>query len=554
MTQISETIFLYQFNSADIGHLSYYLESNKQAIIVDPLSDIAPYIQQASSKQAKIKYILNTNINSDYVSGCFDLAIKTGAKLIFGPDCNFRINSRKVNKEEMEKEIIQKVNVDEETEVNNLESIKDIKINKEDEKDFKGFTEDIEYDQSLKDYLENFNLKISFLNNNDIIQVGNIEIHLLHTPGHTIDSCCYLIVDMNKKSNCIFSGDTILIGDVGRPDMSLVKERGDLVLQHELAEKLYNSIKYLREILPHDLIIYPTKSELSPVSNSILPGQSTTLKQELIHNKFIQEMPLDKFLNLLNEDNYTAPEYFSNITKINISYFTGKNFDYKMQIFSKEVELDSLIYKMNEKEVFIVDARFPFTDFTTGYIPGSLILPIKSPFSIWGGFLINTSSSIVIVSPEGKEKECISRLIRVGFNNILGFLKGGYNNYFNNYKQVCKSLGLNETTFSPVPFNLITEKKTIDYVYNTKTVLLDVREQTEKQKDHSFPNSLDFPLTKLKDDYKKIPKNEKIYLICRTGIRASMAYSLLIMKGFKESNLVVLEGGLSKIIDKGVKI
>jgi hydroxyacylglutathione hydrolase len=582
----NETIFLNQFNTADLSHLSYYLESDKEAIVVDPVTDIQPYIQLLQANKAKLKYILNTHINTDYVTGSYDLAIRTGATMVFGPNCSFKVNNRLVSKKELNKKLVVNNELFNENNLNETEiqGVSDLNMtrndqivitntntndkfnshtpgkennNKQENKVYL-MTEEVTYNDTLAEYLDMFNLKVNFLNHNENFKLGKLTIQLIHTPGHTIESSCYLILDGNGKANCVFTGDTLLIGDIGRPDMSLVSERPDYVLQKDLAKMLYNSLSLIRSILPEDLTIYPTHSYGSPVGRTILNGQSTTLKQELVHNKLFKEMSIEDFISNLSNESYRVPDYFHHIAKINLNYFTGKNFDFKMNNFYKPVEVEDLITKIfskDEKSVVILDTRFPFTDLEEGYIPYSYIISLKAPFSIWTGYLLNPSDPIVVVTSEGKERESIARLLRTGFLNIIGYLNGGFKAYKEQYEAVCNKYGYYYDQLKPWSFDYIKEKEGVNYVYNSEQAVLDVREDLEHPKEGYFPNSLSIPLTTLckkvnhlsREKYKKC-----LNILCRTGIRSAMAYSILKQEGFK--NLRVIEGGLGKIKEKGVKL
>lgn len=588
MSNNNETIFLNQFNTADLSHLSYYLESDKEAIVVDPVTDIQPYIQLLQANKAKLKYILNTHINTDYVTGSYDLAIRTGATLVFGPNCSFKVNNRLVSKKELEKKITTHNDFfngenDNENDLEKIQGVSELTVpgrndnnntvtntntvdkfntpDRENEKtDNKVYlmTEEIAYTDTLAKYLDMFNLKVNFLSHNESFKLGKLTIQLVHTPGHSIESSCFIVLDGNGKTNCVFTGDTLLVGDIGRPDMALVSERPDYVLQIDLAKMLYNSLKLLRSILPDELIIYPTHSYGFSVGRTILNGQSTTLKQELVHNKLFKEMSLEDFLSNLSSENYRVPEYFHHIAKLNLNYFTGKNFDFKLNNFYKPVEVEDLINKVcskDEKSVVILDTRFPFTDLEEGYIPYSYIISLKAPFSIWTGYLLNPSDPIVVVTSEGKERESIARLLRTGFLNIIGYLNGGFKAYNENYERICNKLGLSSEQLKPWSFEFVKEREGVNYVYNNEQAVLDVREEMEHSKEGVLPNSLTVPLTILSKKISNLnrEKNKKcLNILCRTGIRSAMAYSILKQEGFK--NLKVIEGGIGKIKEKGVKL
>lgn len=562
----NETIFLNQFNTSCLCHYSYYVESDKEAIVVDPVTDISPYLEQLKTNKAKLKYILNTHVNTDYVTGAYDLAIRTGATLIYGPHMSLKVNNRKVSKSEFERvfippkieELDEEENLDNDDKENNNNNL--IPTTEELEKPLNSINEEINYSESLNDYLEMFNLHIKILENQEKLKIGKIEIVLLHTPGHSIESSCYLIIDGNGKTNCVFTGDTLLIGDVGRPDMALVYQRQDKYVQKKLAKKLFYSIQLLKQTLPEDLVIYPTHSQGSPVAKHIIKGQSTSMKQELEHNEFVKETSLEGFIERLSNDAYVIPEYFYNIARLNLNFFTGKNFDYRLSFAYKPIQVQELVNKLidnrTEHSVVVLDTRFPFTDFDEGYIPNSYIISLKAPFSIWTGFLLNPSDPIVVVCNQDKEKEAICRLMRIGFNNILGYLDGGFKSYKDKINFICEKMNLKEEdriSLLPMKFNLLKEKEGINYVYNNDKTILDVREKLDHD-NGTFPNSILCPLSQLKSNIEELEKykNKELYILCNTGIRASMAYSILTQFGFEK--LFVLEGGIKRIKDRGVKV
>ena len=217
--------------------------------------------------------------------------------------------------------------------------------------------------------------------------------------------------------------------------------------------------------------------------------------------------------------------------------------------------MTTFIKHLINKDTVVLDTRHPFSDINDGLIKGSINISIKAPFSIWAGYLLHPDDPIVVIGSENKEKEAISRLLRIGFRNVYGFLEGGIINYVSNYKSVLAELKredlINDLSLSPL--NIIQVKYTNSYVYNSEFKILDVREPSEHQIGY-FPNSLLLPLSTLKSKIQELNKNENYYILCKTGVRASMAYSILISLGFDSSKLHILEGGLTKLKEKGIKL
>lgn len=507
----NETILVNQFNTACLSQYSYYIEINKEAAIIDPVTDYQPYLQILSSNQAKLKFVLNTHINSDYISGSIDLAARTGATLIYGPNASFYINRKLVNSSTM--------------------------------------------DEELKEFLLNFNIKIRFLEHREKIKLGKIEIELLHTPGHTIESSCFVVIDGNGKSNSAFTGDTLLIGDIGKPDVAIMNTKRDNIYQKDLAIMLYNSLNYLKEIIPGNLVLYPAHSFGYPIAKNLVAGQSTTIETEKKQNKFFGDVSQEEFLELLSEDKVVFPYHYNHISNLNINYQTGNNFEYNLIKQFKPINLENFIKGMDSKQFILLDSRNPFTEVDDGIIPGSTLISLKAPFSIWAGFLLNPDDPIVVIAHDSKEKEAISRLLRIGFRNINGYLEGGFAAYFSKYEEILMKLGLEEkkSQFQPIKLKIIKNQDCINHVYNTRYRILDVRESVEHSAG-AFPNSICISLTELKKSCKLLSKDENMYLLCKTGVRASMAYSILLKEGFNSENLFLLEGGLTKLKEKGIKI
>ena len=615
MEIVNEKIILYQFNTSCISQYSYYIEHDNEAAIIDPVTDYEPYIELLNKRKSKLKYILNTHTHSDYITGSIDLAIKKTSTVINGPNSYVSINEFKnINKENYDKSITD--------------------------------------NQTIKECLQDYNINLKYLDHNERIKLGKIEIELLHIPGHTLDSCCYVIIDGNGETICAFTGDTVLVGDIGKPDASVYEynyfnEDYKNYNQKNLVEMLYNSLAYLIEKLPYNLTLYPSHSIGYPLGKHVNPGQATSLKdeKEVYNNIYIKHIfdsidnnnnnnnkpktkAIDEFINIINKNSIEAnvnntlnnknslkfdnyPNYFKNIVKRNYNYVTGNDYVYRLNKINKPVSLEDMIsYVYINKEAVLLDSRHCFNEIEKGFIKNSILISNKSPFSIWSGQLINQDDGVIVICQANKEKDVIGKLLKVGFRNIYGYLENGFDNYYSNYKQVitnkvinCETANNNknntnnncnndnefnnnfkilfnfnkndfdfnidkliESNFSPINISIIKDKDAINYVYDNRYKILDVRENFEHLKG-IFPNSICMSLTSINNNFNNknmLDSNFKditskfnednIYILCKSGVRACMAYSLLIKNGVNKDKLFIIEGGLNKIQEKGIKV
>lgn len=559
-------IILNQISTACLSQFSYYLESNKEALVIDPVNEIDAYLESLNKNSASLKYILSTGTKADYINGCFHLANKTGATLVFPYKTIFRYNNILVSNDELKKCNIENQNkienedeksnhdrIHDENENNNQNENENENVNQNENEIHNHIESQNEKNNnlSLKDLLSMLNVKVLFLEDQNSIPLGKISILLIETPGFSIDSCCYLVVDGFKKQNCLFSGNTLMSGDIGRPNEYIINLRGDKIFKLELSEMLYNSIKKLKELISENLIIYSTSTYGSFVGKSIINNKSTTLKDEKVTNKYIKDMSLEDFMSLLSEDEYEYPKYFKSIIQKNLEYLSKNQYETSLEESNKPINVEHLMEMMNKKNNFlIIDTRFPFNE-VKEFIPGSILISLKSLFTVWSGALISNLNSIILICKEGNELNVIKRLLRLGIFNIMGFLEGGFESYLSSYEDYCKKNNLQVEEYKPKTFKFISENKTVNYVFNQEYQILDVREKIEQVK-NPIANSINVPLISINDEYKNLSKNQTLYIGCKTGIRSAIAYSILANNGF--NNIYVLEGGFSKISEKGVKI
>ena len=436
---------------------SYYIESNNEAAIIDPIREIDTYIEKAKKNKSKIKYIFETHIHADFISGHLNLVKKTNAEIIYGPKSETKFKKT-----------------------------------------------------IAKDYEE--------------FKIGNVTIVAIHTPGHTIESTTYLLRDTNGADHAIFTGDTLFLGDVGRPDLSQNSDMNN----KDLASMLYDSLRNKIMILNDDVIVYPGHGQgtscgkdLSSETIGRLGDQKKTnyaLRDKMTKEEFVKEV-----LNGLID----PPKYFPSNVELN------KNGYQESQIILKESLNAFDANKVEEliKDIILLDVRNE-NDFSESHIPNSIFIGLDGRFAPWVGELLeDIEKPIILLAPEGREEEAITRLSRVGFDNIKGYLKGGIKSWIESNRQT----------------NSIENIIAKDFVsLNSKFDLdiLDVRSQNENL-NGSVNGSLNIPLINLSENIMKVKPNSKTYVYCKGGYRSMIASSILKLNGIK--NIINIIGGYDKI-------
>ena len=437
---------------------SYYIESNNEVAIIDPLREADIYISKAKTSNSKIKFIFETHIHADFISGHLNLAKKSGAEIVYGPKA--------------------------ETSFENIVA---------------------------KDYQE--------------FKIGDITIVAIHTPGHTIESTTYLLKDSSGKDHAIFTGDTLFLGDVGRPDLS----QNSSMSNRDLASMLFDSLRNKIMTLSDDVIIYPGHGEGSSCGKDLSSETIGTLGDQKRTNYALREnMTKDEFIREVLDGLLDPPKYFPDNVMLN-----KEGYDESDEIINRS--FNSLTAKevdnMLKEKITILDVR-SVEDFSSSHIPGSIFIGLDGRFAPWvGEILEDISKKLILVAPEGREKEAIIRLSRVGFDNVIGYLKGGVNSWIKNGGLISKVFNESASKFS-----------TSD---NNKDIL-DVRSENE-HKSESLQNSLNIPLINLSKSIEKISFEEKFYVHCKGGYRSMIASSILLAKGI--SNFSNIPGGYDKIKD-----
>ncbi len=435
---------------------SYYIESNNEVAIIDPLREVDVYISKAKTSNSKIKYIFETHIHADFISGHLNLAKKSGAEIVYGPKA--------------------------ETSFENIVA---------------------------KDYQE--------------FKIGDITIVAIHTPGHTIESTTYLLKDSSGKDYAIFTGDTLFLGDVGRPDLS----QNSSMSNRDLASMLFDSLRNKIMTLSDDVIIYPGHGEGSSCGKDLSSETIGNLGDQKKTNYALREnMTKDEFIREVLDGLLDPPKYFPDNVMLN-----KEGYDESDEIINRS--FNSLTAKevnnMIKEKVTILDVR-SVEDFSSSHIPGSIFIGLDGRFAPWvGEILEDVSKKLILIAPKGREKEAIIRLSRVGFDNVIGYLEGGINSWIKNGGIINKVLNESASKFS-----------TID---NDKDIL-DVRSKNE-HKSESLLNSINIPLIDLSKSIDKVSFEKTFYVHCKGGYRSMIAASILLANGI--SNFSNIPGGYDKI-------
>ncbi|MFL5810842.1 MAG: rhodanese-like domain-containing protein [Flavisolibacter sp.] len=453
-------MYIKQLYTGCLSEAAYYIESNGEAAIVDPLRDIDAYLQLASERKATIKYIFETHFHADFVSGHIDLAKATGADIVYGPGTE-----------------------------------------------------------------TNFNVHVA--NDGEIFRIGKISVEVLHTPGHTLESTCYLLKDEDGKDHCVFTGDTLFVGDVGRPDLA---QKGADITMNDLAGMLYESLQ--KKIIPlaNDVIVYPAHGPGSACGKNLGPDTDSTIGEEKQTNYALKAENKDAFIKAVTDGLDEPPQYFPINARINKEGYESLDevMDQSLKPLSIEQVENAIL-----NNVVIVDTR-QAEIFALGFIPGSVFLGLEGRFAEWAGSLLPFDQPIIIVTDEGKEKETIIRLARVGFDKVQGYVEGG----FETWKKAGKE--------TDMIIEVEADELAMDIPFDDKLVVVDVRKPAEFAEGH-VKNAVNIPLNDMTDpaNMSSLEEDQNIYVHCLGGYRSMIATSLLKRQGIH--NLRNITGGWNKI-------
>ncbi|WP_417940125.1 MBL fold metallo-hydrolase [Flavobacterium sp. RS13.1] len=439
---------------------AYYITSNGEAAIIDPLREIQPYLDRLERDSVKLKYIFETHFHADFVSGHLDLSKETQAPIVYGPNA----------KPEFEC------------------------IVAKDGQDFK---------------------------------IGNITIKALHTPGHTMESTTYLLIDENGKDYAIFSGDTLFIGDVGRPDLA---QKAAGMTQDELAGILFHSLREKIMTLADDIIVYPAHGAGSACGKNMSKETVSTIGNQKATNYALREnMTEAEFIKEVTDGLLPPPAYFSMNVAMNKKGY--ESFETVLYNGMKEIKAEDFEAVTEETGALILDTRNA-VDFSRGYIPQSINIGINGDFAPWVGTLIaNVKQPIILVTEAGMEEETVTRLSRVGFDTIIGHLKGGF--------EAWEKAGYETDSVKRITAEQFANEADIQ-----KDKIIDVRKETEYEAEH-IEEAYSKPLAYINDWVKDIDPKEHFYLHCAGGYRSMIAASILQARGFR--NFTEIEGGFGAI-------
>ena len=438
---------------------AYYIESQGEVAIIDPLRETEPYLKKAKADQATIKYIFETHFHADFVSGHLTLSKQTSAPIVYGPNAN---------------------------------------------PDF----------------------PVTIAEDGQEFQLGDLTIKVLHTPGHTLESTTYLLKDKNDKDIAIFSGDTLFLGDVGRPDLA---QKGEMT-QEDLAGLLYDSLRNKIMPLADEVIVYPAHGAGSACGKNMMKETVDTLGNQKKRNYALREdMTKEEFIAEVTDGLLPPPAYFPLNVKLNKSGY--EDIDTILNRGTHALDPDSFEEMANQHAALILDVRHQ-DDFVKGHIPQSIFIGIDGGFAPWVGALIqDVKQPILLVCPKGREEETITRLARVGFDQTLGYLKGSFDAWKKEGKEFDTMSSVSTATFEKI-------------YQKEQPPVFDVRKESEYLSER-LQEANNSPLDFLNDYLSEFPSKGDFYIHCAGGYRSVIAGSILKKRGIH--NLVNIEGGFKAL-------
>ncbi|WP_304236206.1 rhodanese-like domain-containing protein [Jiulongibacter sediminis] len=448
-----------QIYTGCLAEAAYYIESDGEAAIIDPLRESAPYIERAKKDNAKIKYVLETHFHADFVSGHIDLSNKTGATIVFGPTAE------------------------------------------------PGYAAHIAED-------------------GEILKLGKVKIKVLHTPGHTMESTSFLLIDENGIENGVFTGDALFIGDVGRPDLAV---KSDLS-QEDLAGHLYDSLQNKILPLPDSVIIYPGHGAGSACGKNMSKETTDTLGNQRKFNYALQAKTKEEFVASVLDGLVAPPQYFPKNAVMNKMGYQSIDdvLDRGLQALSPE----AFEAAAEETEALMLDLRDP-DKFATGFIPNSINIGLDGTFATWVGTLIpDLQQKILLIAEPGTEEEAVTRLSRVGYDHTIGFLDGGIDSWKKSGKDIDSIETIDANDFAKLFYS------------NENLDVLDIRRKSEYDSEHIIGIE-NFPLDFINQHMAELKNNKKYYLHCAGGYRSMIMASILKSRGFDE--VVNINGGFAAL-------
>lgn len=449
-------MYIEQLYTNCLAEAAYYIESEGEAAIIDPLRETEPYVKLAAARGAKIKYVFETHFHADFVSGHLDLSRLVNAPIIYGPqaDAGYKVHNAK---------------------------------------------------------------------DGEVFTLGKIKIKTLHTPGHTPESTCYLLIDENDKPHAVFTGDTLFVGDVGRPDLLDGK-----MTKEELASMLYDSLNSKIKTLPDDVIVYPAHGPGSACGKNIGKETQSTIGVQKKFNYALKDMSREEFIAKVTDGILPPPQYFFEDARINKA-----GYDPIEEVIKANTKplTPSQVKQAVRVGAIILDTRTA-DDFEKGFIPGAINIGLNGQFAVWVGTLIDITKNIVLVTEAGKEHESVLRLARVGYEKVIGYLEGGVAAWTEELDTV--------TSITAEELKLRLES----------TSILDVRKPGEWHAGHlkeaSFVPLADFP-----ENLTELDKDKSYIVHCGGGYRSMTAISIMKNHGFK--NLINVYGGFGAMQKAGLQ-
>ena len=442
---------------------AYYIVSEKEAVIIDPLRETKPYIDRLEKDQVKLKYIFETHFHADFVSGHVDLSKKTGAPIVYGPTAN------------------------------------------------------PDFDAIIAE-------------DGQIFEVGKIKIKVLHTPGHTMESSTYLLIDENGKETAIFSGDTLFLGDVGRPDLA---QKAASMTQEELAGILYDSLQNKIMPLADDITVYPAHGAGSACGKNMQKETVDTLGNQKKTNYALNQPNKESFIKEVLDGLSAPPKYFGMNVALNKGGY--EDFDVILKKGTHPVTAQDFEAVAEDTGALILDTRNA-ADFHKGFVPNSINIGLQGDFAPWvGAMIVDVQHPILLVTDEGAEEEAITRLARVGFDNVIGYLKGGFASWKNSGKEFDHVNRISTQAFSDQ--------------YKEDEKVIDVRNETEYEAEH-VNEAYSRPLVDINEWANNLNPEEHFYLHCAGGYRSMIAASILNSRGIR--NFTEIEGGFGAIKETNV--
>ncbi|TNE62281.1 MAG: MBL fold metallo-hydrolase [Bacteroidetes bacterium] len=438
---------------------AYYIESNGEAAVIDPLREVGAYIEKARKNGATIKYVFETHFHADFVSGHLDLAAKTGATIIYGPNAQT------------------------------------------------GFEAHIATD-------------------GEEFRIGNLTIRVLHTPGHTMESTCYLLFDEKGKEYAVFTGDTLFIGDVGRPDLA---QKAANLTKEDLAGMLYESLNNKIKPLPDEVLVYPAHGAGSACGKNMSKETFDVLGHQKATNYALLATSKEQFIEEVTTGLQPPPAYFPQNVALNKGGY--ESLDNVLSQGMTALAPAEFVTVAEVREALILDVR-PGDEFARGHIPGAINIAIDGQFAPWVGALIpDLKQALLLVTPEGQEEETVTRLARVGYDNSIGYLKGGF--------EAWKAAGEEVDTI-----NRIDAQTFAKHVKIGTDLILDVRKESEYRAEH-VEEATNRPLDFINAWTSEINPDQHFYMYCRSGYRSMIAASILKARGIH--NFTEIGGGMNTI-------